>query len=103
MALRDIWNRFLAEQRLPRLAAEVAQRSHAQVWNRSHEWAASMRLTEAQGYVRARAATIIDASANAVLDGVDPRDGNLRSKLIEQATQAVVDSVTHELLKSPHR
>ena len=103
MAWLDVCNRFLAQYRISHLAAEIAERSHATVWEKTHKQAIAMRLPEAQGYVRARAIAVIHAHAMRALADAELIDRSLRSELIERATGAVVDSVTHDLLKSPRR
>jgi hypothetical protein len=103
MAWLNIWNRLQLQQRLERLASEIADCSHALVWERSHRSALAMRLPEAQGYVRARAMPVIHQQTMLALLNEDAIDRELRSELLERATRAVVDSVTHELLKSPGR
>ena len=58
----SLWERLLPHRtaRLQaRLANEIAQRSRAEVWNRIEHRASTMRLAEARGYMRARAAEAI--------------------------------------------
>jgi hypothetical protein len=99
----ELLDRYLARQRAGQLALEIAERSHAEVWERSQAHGVTMRFPEAQGYVRARAASVIDAHVNRALQQFEPLNRDLQLELVERATQAVVDAVTHELLKSPQR
>jgi hypothetical protein len=99
----NIFNRLRIQQRLERLATEIADCSHALVWERSHRTAIAMRLPEAQGYVRARAMPIVRQQATLALLNEEAIDLELRGELLERATRTVVDSVTHELLKAPGR
>ena len=99
----NVFSRLRLQQRLGRLASEIADCSHALVWERSNRTAIAMRLPEAQGYVRARAMPVIRQQATLALLNEEAIDAELHHELLERATCAVVDSVTHELLKSPGR
>ena len=103
MPWSELLDRYLDRQRALRLAAEIAERSHDEVWQRSHARAVDMRFPEAQGYVRASAAAVIDKQVGYALLQSNGLERDLQLELVERATQAVVDSVTHELLKSPQR
>ena len=87
MPWSELLDRYLDRQRALRLAAEIAERSHDEVWQRSH----------------ARAAAVIDKQVGYALLQSNGLERDLQLELVERATQAVVDSVTHELLKSPQR
>jgi hypothetical protein len=99
----ELLDRYLDRQRALRIATEIAERSHDEVWQRTFARAVEMRFPEAQGYVRARAAAVIDKYVSHASRQSNPIDRDLQLELVERATQAVVDSVTHELLKSPQR
>ena len=49
------------------------------------------------------AAAVIHSQVAKHQEEIDSLDVDLRLELVDRATQAVVDSVTHELLKSPRR
>jgi hypothetical protein len=89
--------------RVNRLAQEIARRSHAAVWNRVERRAATMRLAEVRGYVRARAAQVIHDQADQVLRGQGPIAESLRPQLIAQATERVVSLIVRDLLNLPAR
>ena len=99
----ELLDRYFERQRASQLAMDIAERSHTSVWDRSNEQAVAMRFPEARGYVRARAAAVIHSQVAKHQEEIDSLDVDLRLELVERATQAVVDSVTHELLKSPRR
>jgi hypothetical protein len=103
MTLLAPWMRRSNAHRLHQLANQIATASYDQVWQRTHLRAMSMRFPEAQGYVRARALVIVAERAAPALRAVGELSSDVRLTVLELAVQSVVDSVTHELLKSPVR
>lgn len=87
---------------LSRLAAKVAQGSHQAVWNRVSHRVLAMRLNEARGYVRARAASCIQAEIDAVLRR-HPDLEHQRDDLVARATDHVVGLVIRDVLITPTR
>lgn len=83
------------------LAARIAPRCHAAVWARVERRAPSMRLSEARGYIRARAAAVVHAQVNAELNHT--RRDVSRADLMSLATDKVVTLVFRELLAVPPR
>jgi hypothetical protein len=76
-----------------RLASEIAQRSFDGVWKRLSPAVASMPPQEARGYVRARAAAVVQAE----VARLDPRQVGEPAALVERAHGAVLAAVEQEL------
>lgn len=99
-----IWS-FLSRRRNARKAAqiggEVAQRSVGPVLGRVRRRAATMRIAEARGYVRARALEIVHRELAALQKGREKLDPALQTLIVSQATDAVVVRVTAELRSVP--
>ena len=87
------------ERQVTRLAGEVARRSRETVWGRVHHRIGPMSLAEARGYIRARAGEIVVSEAKAALQ----RNSNVpvvyRERLINEATELVIQFVLADLLK----
>ena len=96
---------FFTQRRNARLAAqaaaEVAQRSYTAVLGRVRRRAATMRLSEARGYVRSRALEIVHRELAAVHKGHISLDPAVQTDIISRATEAVVVRVLAELRSVP--
>ncbi|MEX0679408.1 MAG: hypothetical protein WD063_20195 [Pirellulales bacterium] len=99
-----IWN-FFSRRRVARKAAligsEVAQRSVGPVLGRVRRRAATMRIAEARGYVRARALEIVHRELAGLQKGREKLDPALQTEIVSQATDAVVVRVMAELRSVP--
>jgi len=82
--------RFRAGQRLAQIADRVAARSQTPVWRRVHVQACRMSHAEAYGYVRARAAKIVQREVNIAVAGSPPLGPAERATVVAAATQKVV-------------
>ncbi len=95
-----IWN-FISRRRSARKAAlissEVAQRAVGPVLGRVRRRAASMRVSEARGYVRARALELVHRELAAVQKGREKLDPALQTEIVSRATEAVMSRVLAEL------
>jgi hypothetical protein len=87
---------------LSRHAAKVAQECHRAVWHRVSHRVLAMRLNEARGYVRARAASCIQSEADALLRR-HPGLERQRADLVARATDHVVGLVIRDVLITPTR
>lgn len=83
------------------LAARIAPRCHAAVWARVERRAPAMRLSEARGYIRARAAAVAHAHVNAEL-ACAPHSVD-RVELGSLVLDKVLTLVFRELLNVPPR
>ncbi len=99
-----IWS-FLTRRRNDRMVAqmsgELAQRSTAPVLDRVRRRAATMRVAEARGYVRARALDIVHRELAALHNGAIRLDPTIQAQIIGRATEAVVQHVLAELRSVP--
>jgi hypothetical protein len=98
------WN-FLSRRRnarkAARLAAEVANRSVAPVLGRVKRRAATMRVSEARGYVRARSLEIVHRELAVLQKGQEKLEPALQTEIVGQACEAVVTRVMAELRSVP--
>jgi len=99
-----IWNYF-ERRRTARKAAmissEVAQRSVAPVLGRVKRRAASMRISEAKGYVRARSLELVHRELAIVQKGREKLDPALQTEIVSKAVETVVQQVMAELKSMP--
>jgi hypothetical protein len=95
-----IWN-FFSRRRNARkavaISSEVAQRSVGPVLGRVRRRAATMRIAEARGYVRARALEIVHRELAALQKGREKLEPALQTLIVSQATESVVVRVMAEL------
>jgi len=98
-----LFGRHRRERLVADLSQQVAEGSHNAVWTKVKDRVASMRLAEARGYVRARAASPIADEADRMLSRSDLVDRAVRSQIIEEATDRVVTLVFRDLLNLPPR
>jgi hypothetical protein len=86
---------------LGRLAARVAHDSHRAVWSRVSHRVLSMRLNEARGYVRARAAHSIQAEVESLVSRNPQLGGKAQQEIVARATDHVVGLVIRDVLVMP--
>jgi hypothetical protein len=86
---------------LQTLAENLAEQGLQAVVKRSLSRAAGMRLSEARGYIRARAAQVIHESVDQELQKRSAAHAHYRSEIIERATEAVVSLTIRELVTHP--
>jgi hypothetical protein len=96
---------FFTDRRRARLvektATEVAARSYQAVLDRVRRRAASMRVSEARGYVRSRTLDIVRRELTAVYNGRITVDAATQTQIVGQATEALVVRVMAELRSVP--
>ncbi len=101
-----LWS-FFARRRTARIvaymSAQVAERSHQAVLDRVRRRVATMRVSEARGYVRSRALEIVHREMNAVhlQSGRIPLTPEARTEIVSRATEAVLARVLAELRNVP--
>jgi len=102
----NLWELFLpgrTARRQARLANEIAQRCRVDAWSRIERRATGMRLAEARGYMRSRAAEIIHREVDQALACQNVTDGLNREELVNQTTDLLVALLFRELLHVPAR
>ena len=93
--------RRLSAATLQTLADRLAEQGLHAVVRRSLRRAAGMRLSEARGYIRARAAQVIHECVDRELQQLSEAHARHRSEIIERATEAVVSLTIRELVSHP--
>ena len=85
-------------QQVLELAGQVAKRSYPTVWERTRKQAAGMRISEARGYIRARAAQTIAADARHAISLAGDRNATTLEQVTVAATARVVSLILHDLM-----
>ncbi len=101
MSLFHILTGQLSPKQLASLAGQVAQRCQFQVRGRIRHRAASMRINEACGYVRARSGDVIRDEVDRILATLRPQKQAIRNELVALSTEALVSSVIRDLTCLP--
>ena len=86
---------------IQQLSAQIAHRCHAPVWATVRRRATAMRLTEARGYVRARAAQMVASEVAAALSSRPQVGRDVEAELVTRTTDGVVSLVFRDLLNLP--
>jgi hypothetical protein len=99
MAILNILIRRRTQREVVRLANEVARRSRLAVWEQVYHRIGHVSLAEARGYIRARAATALQAEADAVFDRHREWTPESRASLLSQAKDKIVHLIVSDMLK----
>jgi hypothetical protein len=99
MAMFGAFGRRRIERRVTQLAGEIARRSRQDVWHRVHHRIGPMSLAEARGYIRARAAEIVHDQTQAAMEQPSGVPARYRERLLDEATELVIQFVLADLLK----
>ena len=102
MPLMSFIHRFRNQQRLVRVAENIATRSHDRVWQRTGIMAARMTAAEARGYIRARAVTVIHREAERHFSDQNHLPLTLRSEVMELAVESLIESIQKQLTAATH-
>lgn len=86
---------------ITKLAAKVAHDTHEAVWSRVSHRVLAMRLNEARGYVRARAAQCIHAEVDRVALRNPQIEERTRAEIASRAIDHVVGLVIRDVLVMP--
>ncbi len=97
MGIWDMFSRRRTARKVALISSEVAQRSVGPVLGRVRRRAATMRNSEARGYIRARSLEIVHRELAAVQKGREKLDPATQTEIVRQATEAVIVRVTAEL------
>ena len=96
--LDDLFGR--SERQVSALASDLAQRSAATVWQRVGHRVSTMTSAEARGYIRARAAEVIHAEVERLLQFEPGLRGWAHEALVAQATEGVIEQTLNEMQRS---
>ena len=103
MALFNLGMRSRSEERLAKLAKRVVERSRSEVTRRLLGLRADMSNSEARGYIRARAAVVVQREVNLALGREQRLRPSDRRRLIAMVTDALVNGVFHDGVTLGHR
>jgi hypothetical protein len=94
---RMVWTQritqWLVSDRLTEMSERVAGRSRLAVWQRVVDRLPTLGPTEARGYIRARAAAVVHAETDRLVEQEGDRVGRMRARIIEAAQQSLVDAI----------
>ena len=91
----------LSAAALQNVADSAAQHGLRAVVRRTLHRAAGMRVSEARGYIRARAAQVMHEIVDRELQQRSAPHAHYRSEIIERATEAVIGLTIRELASHP--
>jgi hypothetical protein len=94
---RMVWTqritRWLVSDRLTEMAERVAGRSRLAVWQRVVDRLPTLGPTEVRGYIRARAAAVVQAETDRLIAQEGDRVSRMRTRIIDAAQQSLVDAI----------
>jgi hypothetical protein len=88
---------WLVSDRLAAMAERVAGRSRLAVWQRVADKLVVLGLTEARGYIRARAVAVVHAEVDRLIAQEGFRVSRIRARIIESATQSLVETIVAQV------
>ena len=103
MSFPSFLARLFTSQRPEILADKVASRSRQAVWDRVSHRIHSLSGAEARGYIRARAAAVIEPEADRLIRKEGGRAASLREKILRDATESVIRLVIEQVQISRQR
>ena len=87
---------FVAD-RLTEMAERVAGRSRMAVWQRIVDSTAALALAESRGYIRARAAGVIQAEMERLIEQEGPKVARQWEQIVAVATESLVETLAAQL------
>ena len=91
------FTRWLNSDRLNEMAERVVGRSRLAVWQRVADRLGDLEASEARGYVRVRALSIVEAETSRLVEQEGPRVGRIRQRIVATATQALVETIVAQV------
>jgi hypothetical protein len=88
---------WLVSDRLTEMAERVAGRSRLGVWQRVVERTATLGPTESRGYIRARAAAVIQGETDRLIEQEGAKVARQRQQIIAAATESLVETIVAQL------
>ncbi len=92
----------LVSDRAAEMAERVAGRSRMAVWQRVVDRAGALVLTESRGYIRARAAGVIQVEMDRLIEQEGPKVARQRERIIAAATQSLVETLAAQIQQRRH-
>jgi hypothetical protein len=97
MAWPQLLAQWLVSDRLTEMAERVAGRSRLAVWQRVVERIDTLGPAESRGYLRARAASIILAETDRLIEQEGTLVARMRERVIAAATDSLVETIVVQL------
>lgn len=88
---------WLVSDRLTEMSERVAGRSRLAVWQRVVDRLSLLDPTEARGYVRARAAVVVHAETDRLIEQEGAKIGRLRERIVAIASQSLVETIVAQV------
>lgn len=89
--------KWLAPDRMERLAQRVAARSRLAVWERVQHRINTLPLAECRGYLRARAGLVVQEETARLLQEEGPGLAAFRQQIEEQALTRLIDAILEQV------
>jgi hypothetical protein len=101
MSLAQLFSlRSLVGDRSGVLAERVASRSRLQVWQRVKDVLSQLKVTEARGYIRARALPIIKEETDRLIEQDGVKAARYREAIVEKATELLIRTILAQIEQS---
>jgi hypothetical protein len=97
MAWPQLITQWLVSDRLAEMSERVAGRSRMAVWQRIVARGATLGPAESRGYIRARAASVVHAETDRLIEQEGPAVGRMRERIIGRATDSLVGTIVAQL------
>jgi hypothetical protein len=92
--LLDLWS---VTDRTAEMAERVAGRSRLAVWQRVVDRLPTLGPTEARGYIRARALSVVEEETGRLVEQEGPKVARHRTRIAEQATDTLIAAIIAQL------
>ena len=90
-------SQWLFPSRLSEMAERVAGRSRMMVWQRVASRLNNLGPTEARGYIRSRAATIVIAETDRLIEQEGEKVARMREQIIDTSLAMLVDVIAAQM------
>jgi hypothetical protein len=97
MAWPQMLAQWLVSDRLTEMSERVAGRSRLAVWQRVVDRVGAFGPAESRGYLRARAASIIVAETDRLIEQEGAAVARMRERIIAAATESLVETIVAQL------
>ena len=88
---------WLVSDRVTEMAERVAGRSRMAVWQRVVDRAGALAAAESRGYIRARAASVVQAEMDRLIEQEGPKVARQRERIVALATQSLVETLAAQI------